>query len=119
VTISIPFRLYGIKNCDTVRKARKWLDAEGIPHEFIDFREQGLESKKLSQWLAAVGMDKLLNKRSTTWKNLDDSEKQLDSTEAVINLLIAHPTLIKRPVLESTNSVMVGFSEKDYQAFTQ
>lgn len=107
--------LFGIPNCDTVRKARKWLEASGIDHQFIDFRETPTPPDQLRSWLAQVGAP-LLNKRSTTWKQLTDSERQAAEQygDALIALLGAHPTLIKRPVLEHEGRVRVGFSASDY-----
>lgn len=106
--------LYGIKSCDTVRKARKHLDAKGCPHTFHDFREEGLEPATLERWLAKVPHTTLLNTRSTSWRALDDADKQdLDADKAKA-LMLANPTLIKRPVLESGDALMVGFKAADY-----
>lgn len=102
-------KLYGIKNCDTVRKARKWLEQEGAPYEFCDFRESPPEPATLQHWLDSAG-EALLNKRSTTWKQLSEAERQAD----VIALLANHPTLIKRPVLEYNGKVAIGFSSDQY-----
>ena len=110
-------RLYGIKNCDTVRKARKWLEQKGIEHSFTDYREEALSKRELENWYDAVG-EKLLNKRSTTWKQLSDAERAADDKSAIVALLAQHPTLIKRPVLVNSDTVHVGFSDKDYQALT-
>ncbi|MBB3045917.1 Spx/MgsR family transcriptional regulator [Litorivivens lipolytica] len=109
-------KLYGIKNCDTVRKARKWLEQKGIEHTFTDYRDEPLSKSELNGWYDAVG-DKLLNKRSTTWKQLSDAERSADSKDAIVGLLAQHPTLIKRPVLVKADTVHVGFSDKDYQQF--
>lgn len=106
-------KLYGIKNCDTVRKARKWLEQHNIDHEFSDFRETPLQTPQLQHWLKTVG-DSLLNKRSTTWKQLSESQKSLSNEATIISLLAEHPTLIKRPVLETRQSVAVGFSADQY-----
>lgn len=110
-------KLYGIKNCDTVRKARKWLEQNNLAHEFIDFRETPVGPDTIQRWLDAAG-DKLLNKRSTTWKQLGDEDKAADSDAAVIALLTQYPTLIKRPVLETADAVSIGFSEQQYQQLT-
>lgn len=106
--------LYGIKNCDSVKKARRWLDANDIDVTFHDFRVDGLEEATLQDWLKSVSWEVLLNKRSTTWKQLADPRKeQLDQTTAV-ELMLENPTLIKRPVLCDSTGCMVGFKEADY-----
>lgn len=105
--------LYGIPNCDTVRKARKWLEAQGIDYAFVDFRETPLDSAQVAAWLAAAG-PALLNKRSTTWKQLTDSERTAAEVGDPVPLMLAHPTLIKRPVLEHQGEVSIGFKADDY-----
>lgn len=108
--------LYGIKNCDTVRKARKWLENAAIEHRFHDVREQELAAATIDQWLNALGTDKVVNKRSTTWKQLSEQErsKALESKSATA-ILLQHPTLIKRPVLSLAGQMHVGFSDSHYQ----
>ena len=91
--------LYGIKNCDTVRKARKWLEAQGIEYTFHDVRSDGLDKKDLSAWVKSVGWEVLLNRRGTTWRQLSDAEKESINEANAIQLKLAKPTLIKRPVL--------------------
>lgn len=108
--------LYGIKNCDTVKKARKWLDAKGINYSFHDFRADGLSKKDLQTWIKSVGWEALLNKRSTTWRQLPEkSQKTVDEGKAV-DLMASHPTLVKRPVLVHGKKIQVGFKEADYKA---
>ena len=102
--------LYGLKNCDTCRKATKWAEAEGIPYTFTDFKKDGLDPAKLESWINAVGWETLLNKRSTTWRGLSDDEKQNPTSETAKALMRKHPTLIKRPVIESDTGVSVGFT---------
>ncbi len=105
--------LYGIKNCDSVAKARKWLDDIGADYRFHDFRQDGLSEDVLRRWYDAVG-DALVNKRSTTWKQLDEpTRKRLEQGE-VVAVLVAHPTLIKRPVLECDDEIRVGFDQQQY-----
>jgi len=106
--------LYGIKNCDTVKKARKFLDAKQVDYTFHDFREHGLNPIQLSAWAAELGWESLLNKRSTTWRQLPDETK--DNINEVLALMIMEdqPTLIKRPVLELSDQVLVGFNETTY-----
>ncbi|MEE4203680.1 MAG: arsenate reductase [Halieaceae bacterium] len=105
--------LYGIPNCDTVRKARKWFDAQGIDYDFVDFRETPVSEARIKDWLTQAGAP-LLNKRSTTWKQLDEDARIAAEAGDVVPLLLANPTLIKRPVLEHNGRVTVGFKAEDY-----
>lgn len=106
--------LIGIKNCDSVKKAKKWLEQNGIEYAFHDLREQGVDKAALDTWIEELGWESLLNKRSTTWKQLsDDERKDLDKSKAMA-LLLAYPTLIKRPVLITSKGIMVGFKEAEY-----
>lgn len=106
--------LYGIKNCDTVKKARTWLAQHDVEYRFHDLRSDGLDESKLQGWIKAVGWETLLNTRGTTWRQLPDAGKTVANAAQAIPLLLAHPTLIKRPVLEHGNAVLVGFSAQDY-----
>ncbi|VAW93337.1 FIG138056: a glutathione-dependent thiol reductase [hydrothermal vent metagenome] len=107
--------LYGIKTCDAVKKARRWLDNNQQKYQFHDFRVDGVDSKKLSSWLAQIDNMTLLNKRSTTWRQLSDTDKSNLSDSNIKKLLINNVTLIKRPVLEVNNKIYTGFSDKHYQ----
>ncbi|MDZ7752700.1 MAG: arsenate reductase [Gammaproteobacteria bacterium] len=107
--------LYGIKNCDSVRKARKWLDANHVPYTFHDYREQGLTAALLADWCAKVGWQKLLNKRSRAWQDTDvPKDDDLDEHTAAV-LMLRNPTLVKRPLLSHGDEIQVGFNEKDYR----
>jgi len=106
--------LYGIKNCDTVKKARKWLEGKGLEYQFHDFREQGLTATTVKSWLSEQGVDTLINKRSTTWKQLSEAEKAQIMSGDIIDIVLQNPTLIKRPVLSYSNGTQVGFSDKNY-----
>ena len=109
--------LYGIKNCDTVRKARKWLEAQGIDYTFHDVRADGLTKKAVTEWAKAVGWETLLNRRGTTWRQLSDSEKESATNQkAAIDLMLEHPALIKRPVLVHKKGIHVGFKPAEYEA---
>ncbi|MEQ8798650.1 MAG: arsenate reductase [Salinisphaeraceae bacterium] len=108
--------LYGLKNCDTTRKAGQWLATAGIDHAFVDLRADGLDPTRLDAWLAQAGWETLLNRRSTTWRELPDNDKQAIDAERARNLLRAHPTLIKRPVLEHGGNLLVGFTAARYEA---
>ena len=106
--------MYGIKNCDTIKKARKFLETNNIEYEFHDFREDGLNPIQLRAWLKELDWDKVINKRSTTWRNLPDETKEsMDETLAMV-VAEQQPTIIKRPVLEMADNVVIGFSEKSY-----
>ncbi|MDO9276942.1 MAG: arsenate reductase [Polaromonas sp.] len=102
--------LYGIPNCDTVKKARAWLTAQGLAHEFHDFKKTGVPTDRLSAWESALGWQKLLNRQGTTWRKLDPAE-QAGAVDAVSAqaLMRAQPSLIKRPVVEWGNRSTVGF----------
>jgi len=109
--------LYGIKNCDTVKKSRRWLEANDVAFDFHDFRADGLDQATIESWLQNVSWEVLLNKRGTTWRKLEDPRKdQLDQAIA-IELMLANPTLIKRPVVTVNEGCMVGFKEADYAAY--
>jgi Spx/MgsR family transcriptional regulator len=108
--------LYGIPNCDTVKKARKWLDAAGIAHDFHNYKTQGAPPEKLAAWAGQVGWEKLLNRAGTTFRKLPEADRA-DLTEAkALALMAAHPSLIKRPVVEHAGPLMVGFDVARYEA---
>ena len=108
--------LYGIPNCDTMKKARTWLAAQGIDHVFHDYKKEGADPERLSHWVEALGWEVLLNKRGTTFRKLDDADKaDIDSNKAV-TLMVQHPSMIKRPVLEYTGGILVGFKEDEWSA---
>ncbi len=113
--MSLP-TLFGIPNCDTVRKARKWLESHGIAHDFVDLRENTPPSSQIKEWLTTLGADRLINRRSTTYKQLDDSQRAALDGDAAVSALRQRPTLIKRPVLEWQHILLVGFSEQEYAA---
>lgn len=107
--------LYGIKNCDTVKKARAWLDQHHIEYRFHDFRADGLELKQVQSWLQELGVDALINKRGTTWKQIDEKTRNSLTTTNAAALIAVHPTLIKRPLLDIGHQRFVGFSEDMYR----
>ena len=111
--------IYGIKNCDTCRKALKWLETEGHAHKFHDFRSDGLGEKTVRNFIDALGMESVLNRRSTTWRELDDTSKSVlqgGDVDAGIALLIQHPTLIKRPVFDTGKGLLNGFGPGQIKA---
>jgi Spx/MgsR family transcriptional regulator len=107
--------LYGIPNCDTVRKARKWLDAHGVAFDFHDFRKHGLDEKQLKAWVKELGWEVLLNKRGMMWRKLPDSKKENLDEKKAIAIMLAEPAIIKRPVLDTGKQRHVGFSEALYK----
>ena len=107
--------MYGIPNCDAVRKARKWLEQRGLTYEFVDLKADVPSRGQLEDWLDRVGGERLINRRSTTWKALSEEEKLKALEGDPVAVLQAHPTLIKRPLLEHDSAILVGFSEEDYQ----
>lgn len=106
--------VYGIKNCDTVKKARTWLDANNIDYRFHDFRTDGIDVNTIGDWLKALGSDTLVNKRGTTWRGLDAGLQALVGSSRTANILAEHPALMKRPVLVTEEAVHCGFSEPIY-----
>ena len=107
--------LYGIANCDTVRKARNWLTSHNVDYQFHDFRKDGLTARQLKHWATVVGWETLLNRRGQTWRKLQDKKKADINEASALQLMQAEPTLIKRPVLEVNSQVHVGFKVADYQ----
>jgi arsenate reductase len=101
----------GLKSCDTCRKARAWLTGEGIEHRFHDLRADGLEADQVRRWLEAAGADRLVNRRGTTWRGLSEAERDVTTEDDIVALLLAHPAIIKRPVFELGEAVIVGFDD--------
>ncbi|MCZ0734022.1 ArsC family reductase [Phreatobacter sp. AB_2022a] len=109
-----PLTIYGIKTCDTMKKARTWLESHGRPYAFHDYREAGLDRPRLEQWVKQVGWEILLNRNSTTFRDLPESERSGLSEEKAIGLMLAQPTMIKRPVLDLGDRLLVGFKPDAY-----
>jgi len=108
--------LYGIRNCDTVRKAQAWLDARGVAYAFHDYKVAGIDEARLRAWAAELGWERLLNRAGTTFRKLPDADKQgLDADKAVA-LMLAQPSMIKRPVLDLGARRLVGFDEAAWAA---
>ena len=108
--------LYGIKNCDTVKKARKWLDANSVPYTFHDFRVDGIDKTLVNNFLKQIDLETLINKRGTTWRKLSDEEKDIKNTTQAITIMIENPAIIKRPVLDVNKKYLVGFSDERYKS---
>jgi len=112
--------LYGIPNCDTVKKARTWLLDHNIDFTFHDFKKQGLDHATAAAWLAQRDWEVLVNRKGTTWRNLDDAQKAaVTSKEAALDLMLAHTSVIKRPVLAGAGALQVGFTPDLYAGVFQ
>jgi Spx/MgsR family transcriptional regulator len=112
--MSIEF--YGIPNCDTVKKARQWLEAQGLDYSFHDYKKEGADPAKLEKWVGAKGWEVMLNRRGTTFRKLEEVDKaDIDAAKAV-RLMAAHPSTIKRPVVEHGGGLLVGFDADEWQA---
>jgi arsenate reductase (glutaredoxin) len=112
--------IYGIKNCDTMKKARGWLDARGVAYVFHDYKSEGVERARLERWVSEAGWETLLNRAGTTFRALPDEDKAGLTEAKAVALMQAQPTMIKRPVLELGGGLLVGFKPEQYQkAFAQ
>lgn len=107
--------IYGIKNCDTMKKARAWLDEHDVAYTFHDYKKDGIDADRLKRWCRKAGWEKLLNRAGTTFRKLADSEKSAIDERKAVDLMLAQPSMIKRPVLEVAARVLVGFDESLYE----
>jgi arsenate reductase len=107
--------LYGIPNCDTMKKARTWLADNGVEYAFHDYKKLGIEKKKLAEWIKAVGWETLLNRRGMMWRKVPDDVKASIDEKSAIRLMLETPSIIKRPVLEAKGKVTVGFKPETYE----
>ena len=107
--------LYGIKNCDTMKKARAWLDAHEIAYEFHDYKNLGIDKAHLERWTGALGWEALLNRAGTTFRKLPEAEKQGLTQKKAIALMLAQPSMIKRPVLEKGSKILAGFRPEEFE----
>ena len=108
--------VYGIPNCDTVKKARTWLDAQGVAHAFHDYKKQGADAARLAAWAEQAGWEKLLNRAGTTFRKLPEADREgLDAGKAIA-LMVANPSCIKRPVVEHPGGLLVGFRADEWAA---
>ena len=109
--------IYGIPNCDSVKKARKWLEENNVAYSFVDVRKDTPAAAQIEHWISVLGPETMVNKRSTTWKNMSDEERVEAQTGNTISVLLANPTLIKRPVLEHNDVLDVGFKVDAYVSY--
>jgi arsenate reductase len=107
-------KVYGIKNCDTMKKAMAWLDENGIAYEFIDYKKAGVAAAGLPEWNARAGWETLLNRRGLMWKKLSEAERADVDEAKALQLMAQYPALIKRPVLDTGKQLLVGFSPENY-----
>lgn len=108
--------LYGIPNCDTVKKARQWLDKNQVNYQFHDFKKQGVDEQSLRKWSKKLGWETVLNRRGTTWRKLPDKVKDNINEESAIKVMLENPSAIKRPVLVKGATCHVGFKDQEYKA---
>jgi arsenate reductase len=111
----VPIIIYGIKNCDTMKKARAWLDGHGVGYDFHDYKTAGISKEKLKGWSDKVGWETLLNRAGTTFRKLPDADKDGLNERKAIALMLAQPSMIKRPVLEAGGKLLVGFKPEQYE----
>ena len=109
--------LYGIPNCDTVKKARVWLDAKGKAYTFHDYKKEGAEPERVAGWIAAAGLDLVVNRKGTTFRALSEEDKaRAANSHTAVALLVQQPSIIKRPIVEHPHGVLVGFKEEEWSA---
>ena len=108
-------KIYGIPNCDTMKKARRWLEANSVDYEFYDYKKLGVPQKNLESWVKQAGWETVLNKRGTTWRKLDDKVKDGIDSDAAIKIMLENPSIIKRPVLESGKMLLISFKQDEYK----
>jgi len=111
--------LYGIKNCDTIKKARRWLEKNGIEYRFHDVRTDGICRADLQGWMKTLDWENLLNRRGTTWRKLPESARNSINKASAISIMLDNPAIIKRPVLAHNNKLYLGFSTDSYQSIFQ
>ena len=111
----MPITIYGIKNCDTMKKARVWLDKRGVKYSFHDYKAEGIDKERLAKWAKDAGWETLLNRAGTTFRKLADKDKENITEKKAIALMLAQPSMIKRPVLETGRKLLVGFKPEIYE----
>lgn len=107
--------IYGIKNCDTMKKAFKWLDEQGIDYQFHDYKKDGVSEALAKEWLEELGYEQLINKRGTTWRKLDDAVKNNLNNETALSLMLENSSIIKRPLLDTGSQRYLGFKPDQYE----
>jgi arsenate reductase (glutaredoxin) len=110
----LKIEVFGIPNCDTVKKARGWLDARGVAYAFHDYKKEGADPDKLRRWIEARGVDEVLNRRGTTFRKLTEAEQANIDPAKAVTLLEQHPSMIRRPIVEYPGGVLIGFREVEW-----
>ncbi|WP_331372977.1 ArsC family reductase [Sinorhizobium chiapasense] len=108
--------IYGIKNCDTMKKARSWLEGRGIAYKFHDYKAEGIDRAPLERWCDEFGWETVLNRSGTTFRNLPEADKQDMTADKAIALMLKQPSMIKRPVLDADGKLLIGFKPEFYEA---
>lgn len=110
-----PVTIYGIKNCESMKRARSWLDGRKVAYDFHDYKAKGIDRERLAAWAGLVGWDPLLNRAGTTFKKLDKKDKEDLTEQKALALMLAQPSMIKRPVLDAGGRILVGFKVDEYE----
>ncbi|NML94400.1 arsenate reductase [Novosphingobium olei] len=108
--------VYGIPNCDTVKKARVWLESQGIAYTFHDYKKQGADPARIAGWIAQAGREKIVNKAGTTYRKLDEAQKEALAGDGAAAVLAANSSVIKRPIVEHDGGLLVGFKQPEWEA---
>ena len=106
--------MYGIKNCDTIKKARKWLEAENIDYTFHDYKKDGVDEALFKSWLSELGWELIINRRGTTWRKLPDEQKENMNNASALEAMLDNPSIIKRPLLVHNGQKLLGFKAEEY-----
>ena len=111
-------KLYGIKNCDTVKKAINWLTDNNVKYQFHDYKKEGVDKKKLQQFIQEFGLEKIINRKGTTWHKLSvDEQSKINNQESAIKLMVENTSIIKRPIIDLGSKCLVGFDEEEWRSF--
>ncbi|GAA4107799.1 arsenate reductase [Aminobacter aganoensis] len=113
---TLPIKMYGIKNCDTIKKARTWLEGHGVAYDFHDYKAAGIDRATLEKWVGEFGWETVLNRAGTTFKKLPDADRQNVDAGKAVALMLAQPSMIKRPMLDLGSRRIVGFKPEIYDA---
>ncbi|MFD2229765.1 ArsC family reductase [Alkalimarinus sediminis] len=107
--------MYGIKNCDTIKKARKWLEAEAIDYRFHDYKKEGTDEALFKEWLSSLGWEAVINRRGTTWRKLPEDQRANMDNASALTAMLENPSIIKRPLLEHNGKKILGFKADEYE----
>ncbi len=107
-------KVYGIKACDTMKKARAWLESKGVDYEFHDYKSRGIDRATVAKWVSEAGWERVLNRKGTTFRQLPETDRTDLTADRAIDLMVAYPSMIKRPVVEGSGPLLLGFSPDDY-----